>query len=197
MNKLTGWIFQFHKPPYIYRNTPKNLQEQLCIQSLINLMISPKNSFSVDEATRKLEGYCAYQDRCHKEVISKLKEMNMIPQAIDLIVGHLIQENFLNEERFARSFARGKFKIKKWGKNRIVNELKHRDISKYNITTALKEIESKEYLNTFNALAKKRLSEIREKDLQKRRKKLADYLLYRGWESGMVYEKVYELVPNK
>tara|TARA_R110000823_G_scaffold82248_2_gene186532 strand:+ start:6571 stop:7053 length:483 start_codon:yes stop_codon:yes gene_type:complete len=160
-------------------------------------MISPKNSFSVDEATRKLEGYCAYQDRCHKEVISKLREMNMIPQAIDLIVGHLIQENFLNEERFARSFARGKFKIKKWGKNRIVNELKHRDISKYNITTALKEIESKEYLNTFNALASKRLSEIREKDLQKRRKKLADYLLYRGWESGMVYEKVYELVPNK
>jgi|TARA_R110000765_G_scaffold24188_3_gene60761 regulatory protein len=160
-------------------------------------MISPKNSFSVDEATRKLEGYCAYQDRCHKEVISKLREMNMIPQAIDLIVGHLIQENFLNEERFARSFARGKFKIKKWGKNRIVNELKHRDISKYNITTALKEIESKEYLNTFNVLAKKRLSEIREKDLQKRRKKLADYLLYRGWESGMVYEKVYELVPNK
>ncbi|ASO04392.1 regulatory protein RecX [Arenibacter algicola] len=160
-------------------------------------MISPKNSFSVDEATRKLEGYCAYQDRCHKEVISKLREMNMIPQAIDLIVGHLIQENFLNEERFARSFARGKFKIKKWGKNRIINELKHRDISKYNITTALKEIESKEYLNTFNALASKRLSEIREKDLQKRRKKLADYLLYRGWESGMVYEKVYELVPNK
>ncbi|WP_031445634.1 regulatory protein RecX [Arenibacter algicola] len=159
-------------------------------------MISPKNSFSVDEATRKLEGYCAYQDRCHKEVISKLREMNMIPQAIDLIVGHLIQENFLNEERFARSFARGKFKIKKWGKNRIVNELKQRDISKYNITMALKEIESKEYLNTFNVLAKKRLSEIREKDLQKRRKKLADYLLYRGWESGMVYEKVYELVPN-
>lgn len=160
-------------------------------------MISPKNSFSVDEATRKLEGYCAYQDRCHKEVISKLREMNMIPQAIDLIVGHLIKENFLNEERFARSFARGKFKIKKWGKNRIVNELKQRDISKYNITMALKEIESKEYLNTFNVLAKKRLSEIREKDLQKRRKKLADYLLYRGWESGMVYEKVYELVPNK
>ena len=160
-------------------------------------MISPKNSFSVDEATRKLEGYCAYQDRCHKEVISKLREMNMIPQAIDLIVVHLIQENFLNEERFARSFARGKFKIKKWGKNRIVNELKQRDISKYNITMALKEIESKEYLNTFNVLASKRLSEIREKDLQKRRKKLADYLLYRGWESGMVYEKVYELVPNK
>ena len=160
-------------------------------------MITPKYSYSVDEATKKLEGYCAYQDRCHKEVISKLKEMHMIPQAIELIVGHLIQDNFLNEERFARSFARGKFKIKKWGKNRIVNELKHREISKYNISLALEEIESKEYLKTFNTLAKKRLAEIREKDLQKRRKKLADYLLYRGWESGMVYEKVYDLVPNK
>ncbi|MEQ8218120.1 MAG: regulatory protein RecX [Arenibacter sp.] len=160
-------------------------------------MITPKNSYSVDEATKKLEGYCAYQDRCHKEVISKLREMHMIPQAIELIVGHLIQDNFLNEERFARSFARGKFKIKKWGKNRIVNELKHREISKYNITLALEEIESKEYLKTFNTLAQKRLAEIREKDLQKRRKKLADYLLYRGWESGMVYEKVYDLVPNK
>ena len=117
-------------------------------------MITPKNSYSVDEATKKLEGYCAYQDRCHKEVISKLKEMHMIPQAIELIVGHLIQDNFLNEERFARSFARGKFKIKKWGKNRIVNELKHREISKYNISLALEEIESKEYLKTFNTLAK-------------------------------------------
>ncbi|MDL5511044.1 regulatory protein RecX [Arenibacter sp. M-2] len=159
-------------------------------------MIIPKNSYTVDEATKKLEGYCAYQDRCHKEVISKLREMNMIPEAIDVVVGHLIRENYLNEERFARSFARGKFNIKKWGKNRIENELKYREVSKYNIRLAMEEIDSKEYLKTFNALAKKRLAEIREKDLQKRRKKLADYLLYRGWESGMVYEKVYELVPN-
>lgn len=159
-------------------------------------MIQIKNSYTVDEATKKLEGYCAYQDRCHKEVISKLRAMNMIPEAIDLIVGHLIKENFLNEERFARSFARGKFNIKKWGRNRIENELKYREISKYNIKLAMEEIDSKEYLKSFNSLAKKRLAEIREKDLQKRRKKLADYLLYRGWESGMVYEKVYELVPN-
>jgi len=160
-------------------------------------MIPIKNSYTVDEATKKLEGYCAYQDRCHKEVISKLRAMNMIPEAIDLIVGHLIKENYLNEERFARSFARGKFNIKKWGRNRIENELKYREISKYNIKLAMEEIDSKEYLKSFNSLAKKRLAEIREKDLQKRRKKLADYLLYRGWESGMVYEKVYELVPNK
>ena len=169
----------------------------MTIQILICLMITPKNSYTVDEATKKLESYCAYQDRCHKEVISKLREMHMIPEAIDVVVAQLIKENYLNEERFARSFARGKFNIKKWGKNRIENELKYREISKYNIRLAMEEIDSKEYLKTFNTLAKKRLSEIREKDLQKRRKKLADYLLYRGWESGMVYEKVYELVPNK
>lgn len=169
----------------------------MTLQILIYLMITPKKSYSVNEATKKLEGYCAYQDRCHKEVISKLKEMDMIPEAIDIIVGHLIKENYLNEERFARSFARGKFNIKKWGKNRIENELKYRDISKFNIRLAMQEIDPAEYLKSFNSLAKKRLAEIREKNLQKRRKKLADYLLYRGWESGMVYEKVYELVPNK
>ena len=167
------------------------------IKHHINPMSPSKNSYTVEEATKKMEGYCTYQDRCHKEVIAQLREMKMIPQAIDLIIGHLIHENFLNEERFSRSFARGKFKIKKWGKSRIVMELKYREISKYNISMALEEIEPQEYLKTFNALAKKRLAEIREKNLQKRRKKLADYLLYRGWESGMVYEKVYELLPNK
>ena len=159
-------------------------------------MIPPKKSYSVTEATKKMEGYCAYQDRCHKEVTAKLKEMNMIPEAIDHIMGELIRQNYLNEERFAKSFARGKFNMKKWGKNRIINELKQREISKYNIVIALKEIKDGDYYTTFNALARKRLEGIREKDLRKRRKKLADYLLYRGWESGMVYEKVFELIPN-
>lgn len=144
-----------------------------------------------------MEGYCAYQDRCHKEVISKLREMGMIPEAIDHILGELIRENYLNEERFAQSFARGKFNIKKWGKNRIVSELKQREISKFNIRIALEQISEGEYHDTLNALALKRLGEIKERDLQKRRKKLADYLLYRGWESGMVYEKVFELIPNQ
>ncbi len=151
-------------------------------------------SFTLDEAKKKIESYCAYQDRCHKEVANKLREMGMIPRAIDQIIGHLIQENFLNEERFAKSYARGKFNIKKWGKKRIVNELKMRDISKYNITSALKEIDENEYLNTLNLLAEKRLEAIREKNIQKRRKKLADYLLYRGWESHLVYEKITELI---
>lgn len=150
--------------------------------------------YSVKEATKKLESYCAYQDRCHKEVETKLRNMGMIPEASSQIIGHLIQENYLNEERFSKSFARGKFRIKKWGKNRIVNELKQRQITKYNITIALKEIEEHDYLETLDALALKRLSQITETNTQKRKKKLADYLLYRGWESHLVYEKLKELI---
>ncbi|MDP5231572.1 MAG: RecX family transcriptional regulator [Cellulophaga sp.] len=151
-------------------------------------------SYTITEATKKIESYCAYQDRCHKEVEKKLREMGMITIAINQIVGHLIQENYLNEERFSKSYARGKFNIKKWGKKRIVNELKQRDISKYNITSALKEIDDNEYLETLDALAKKRLAAISEKNIQKKRKKLADYLLYRGWESHLVYEKITTLI---
>lgn len=158
-------------------------------------MYKKTETYTLSEATKKLESYCAYQERCHKEVVQKLRGMNMIPEAIDEIVAHLIQENYLNEERFAQSYARGKFNIKKWGRNRIVNELKFRGISKYNIKSALKEIEDSVYLSTLDALSIKRLSAIKETDCQKRRKKLADYLLYRGWESHLVYAKVKELIP--
>ena len=152
------------------------------------------NTYTVDEATKKLEHYCAYQDRCHKEVISKLQQMNMIPLAIDTIISHLIKHNYLNEERFAKSFARGKFNIKKWGKQRIVRELKTRGISRFNIETALKEISDTDYINTFNELSKKRLSQIKESNKFKKKKKLVDYLLYRGWETHLVYEKANELI---
>jgi regulatory protein len=153
-----------------------------------------QQSYSVTEAKLKLQQFCAYQDRCHKEVIEKLQKMNMIPEAIDLIVSELIHDNFLNEERFARSFARGKFRIKKWGRLRIVRELKFRNISKYNIDSALKEIEENEYLKTLDELARKRVNAIKETNPFKRKKKIADYLLYRGWESYLVYEKINELV---
>ncbi|KAB8151401.1 recombinase RecX [Kordia sp. TARA_039_SRF] len=153
-----------------------------------------QQSYSVTEAKLKLQQFCAYQDRCHKEVIEKLQKMNMIPEAIDLIISELIHDNFLNEERFARSFARGKFRIKKWGRLRIVRELKFRNISKYNIDSALKEIEENEYLKTLDELARKRANAIKETNPFKRKKKIADYLLYRGWESYLVYEKINELV---
>ena len=152
-------------------------------------------TYTLTEATKKLEAYCAYQERCHKEVVDKLRLMRMIPEAIDEIVVHLIDTNYLNEERFAKSFARGKFNIKKWGRNRIALELKQRNISRFNIKTAMKEIDNSAYLETFDILANKRLAQITESNLLKKRKKLADYLLYRGWESDLVYNKIRELIP--
>src|SRR5690554_2447670 len=151
-------------------------------------------TYTVEEATRRMERFCVYSERCHKEVRQKLYEMRMIPEAIDHIILHLLQNNFLNETRFAQAFARGKFRIKKWGRKRIVNELKFREISKFNIQIALKEIPDAEYFKTFDALVEKRLGQLTsEKNLQKKRKKLADYLLYRGWESELVYGKIVEI----
>ncbi|WP_338732448.1 regulatory protein RecX [Mangrovimonas cancribranchiae] len=152
-------------------------------------------TYTVDEAKRTLENYCAYQERCHKEVVDKLQQMHMIPQAIDVIVSHLIENNYLNETRFAEAFVRGKFRLKKWGKHRLKRELKQRNISTYNITKALAQISEVEYYETFHMLASKRLNAIKETNAWKKRKKLANYLLYRGWESHLVYEKVNELIP--
>ncbi|ESU19890.1 RecX-type transcriptional regulator [Flavobacterium cauense R2A-7] len=156
----------------------------------------PIKSFTVDEAKRKLEYYCSYQERCHYEVVEKLRGMNMIPQVVDTIVVHLIENNFLNEERFAQSFARGKHNIKKWGKVRIVNELKFRNISKYNIEKALKEIPQEIYLNTFHETAQKHWDSIKETNLQKKKKKFCDYLLRKGFESHLIFEKLNDLSEN-
>ncbi len=153
-----------------------------------------QKTYSVDEAQKKMENFCAYQERCHKEVRSKLVSMNMIPQVIDTIIVHLIEHNYLNEERFAKTFVRGKFRIKKWGKNRLKRELKFREISKYSIDIALKEINEDDYRNTLDALVKKRIAQVKENNKYKKRKKVADYLLYRGWESHLIYEKLNEYV---
>jgi len=153
-----------------------------------------QKTYTINEAKQKAERYCAYQERCHLEVITKLRTMRMIPEAIDLITTYLIENNFLNEERFSRSYARGKFNVKNWGKGKIVSELRRRNISKFNIKLALEEIDEKDYLEKLDLIARKRLIQIKEGDLQKRRKKLADYLLYRGWEINLVYSKIFELI---
>lgn len=149
--------------------------------------------FSVKEAIHKIEHYCAYQERCHEEVVQKLRSMKMDSDEIDTILVHLIKDNFLNESRFACSFARGKHRIKFWGKIRIVNELKFRKITQYNINLALKEISTEEYLSTFHTVAEKNWESIPEKNVLKKRKKCCDFLLRKGFESNLVYEKVKEL----
>ena len=152
-----------------------------------------KDFFTIKQAIQKLEHYCAYQDRCHEEVIQKLRSMKMDQDEIDQIIVQLIADNFLNEERFACSYARGKHRIKHWGKIRIVNELKFRKISQYNINLALKEITTEEYEATFHNLAEQNWESIRELNPLKKRKKFCDYVLRKGFESNLVYEKVKEL----
>lgn len=152
-----------------------------------------KKTYTVQEATRKLEHYCAYQERCHKEVRQKLEDMHMIPEAIDVIIVHLLEHNFLNEARFAKTFVSGKFKIKAWGRRRLAYELKQKGISKVNINQALAEISDTEYIEVFNDLAEKKARSIKEPNTFKKRKKIIDYLLYRGWESDLVYQKAKEL----
>ncbi|MGL2992755.1 regulatory protein RecX [Flavobacterium sp. TSSA_36] len=151
------------------------------------------NAYTLKEAQQKIEHFCAYQERCHEEVYTKLRSMHLDSHEIDQLIVHLIEHNFLNEARFACSFARGKHRIKHWGKIRITNELKMRHINTTLITLALKEISPEEYLETFNALAERNWQTITEKNALKKRKKFCDYLLRRGFESNLIYEKVKEL----
>lgn len=152
-----------------------------------------KKVLLLSEAKQKLEHYCAYQERCHQEIASKIYSLGVNSNDADEIIVHLINHNFLNEERFACAFARGKHRIKHWGKTRIINELKQRNISQYNITTALKEITPEEYAETFDVLANRHWESLPERDTLKKRKKFCDYLLRKGFESSLVYEKVKEL----
>lgn len=156
-------------------------------------MIQNKKSFTVDELQKKMEYYCVYQDRCHQEVERKMTEYQLIPEAKEKILLHLMQHNFLNEERFSKSFARGKFRIKNWGKQRIVRELKFKNISSYNIKTALKEIDDELYIKTIEKIAASKNNTIKESNLFKKKKKIYDYLYRKGYESSLIQETISKL----
>ena len=147
-----------------------------------------RKSITISDAKKNIEHYCAYQERCHKEVINKLKNLGIIQNAIDIIVADLIQNNYLNETRFAQSFARGKFKIKKWGKVKIHRELNKREISEYNIKMGMKEISNSDYEETFNKLLDKKLSELSHLSESEKKRKVLNYLSYRGWEADKIFE---------
>lgn len=167
----------------------------MCFFNLeIEFFMKLKKSFTVDEIKKKLEHYCVYQDRCHKEVETKMKEYLLIPEAKEIIFLHLMQHNFLNEERFSKSFARGKFRIKNWGKQRITRALKSKNISAYNIKTALKEIEEEEYLQTIYRITDSRNNSITEKNIYKRKKKLQDFLIRKGYEYDLIFKTVNEVL---
>lgn len=150
-------------------------------------------SFTIEEIRSKMEYYCSYQDRCYKEVEEKLKNFTLIPVAKEQVMIFLIENNYINEERFAKSFARGKHNYKFWGKNRITLELKFRDISKKNIELALAEIPNEIYFSNFHQLAEKHWDSIKERKGPKKNKKFVDFLLRKGYESQLIYEKLQEL----
>ena len=150
-------------------------------------------NYTFEEIKHKLEYYCSYQDRCHKEVEQKLNSFTLITALKEKVIVHLIENNFINEERFAKSFVRGKHNYKGWGKNRIVNELKFRNISSRIIETALKEIPEATYLENFHQLAEKHWNNITERKGSKKNKKFVDFLLRKGYETSLIYEKLKEL----
>ena len=152
--------------------------------------------FSLQEIQQKLEYYCAYQERCYKEVEGKLFDFHLTAEEKDQVLIYLIENNFINEERFAKSFARGKHNYKFWGKNRITNELKFRNISSRIIQEALKEIPETIYLENFHRLAEKHWDSIKERKGPKKNKKFVDFLLRKGYETSLIFEKLRELEAN-
>jgi len=149
--------------------------------------------YDLQIAREKIQAYCAYQERCHMEVTKKLKSWGLIPDAIDLLIGELIQFNFLNEERYARSFARGKFRIKKWGRMKIRMELKKRDIYFKCIDFAMEEIDDNAYFETLKQVLQKKNELEKEKDSYKRKAKLTRYLVSRGFEYDLIRDALEEL----
>ena len=148
---------------------------------------------TLKEIERKLQYYCSYQDRCHKEVIEKLKTYKIKFSDLNLIVSNLINENFLNESRFSKSFVRGKFNIKNWGKVRIQNELKKRNISTYNISLGMKEINEKDYHKKLDYIFNKKLSSLNGISCGSKKKKIISFLIYRGWETNLIYERLNQI----
>lgn len=145
---------------------------------------------SRDEALRRMQRYCAYQDRCHLEARHKLLDLGIFGQDLEEILLLLIEDKFLDEERFARSFARGKFQIKGWGKIRISRELKQRQISDYCLRKALEEIDPQDYLRKLEQLLQIRAKQEENADSNtfETRQRLANYAIRKGFEPEIVWE---------
>ena len=138
--------------------------------------------YTKDEARQKIMSYCAMQERCHFEVEEKLKSW-YIPYNISCdLISHLIEYNFLNEERFARSFARGKFKLKRWGKFKIKQKLFEKRVSKLCIKLGLTEISDEDYKTAIAELILKKEKGIIAGNKFERNVKLKKYLLQKGYE---------------
>ncbi len=153
-----------------------------------------QQNLTPQQALPKLKQYCSYQERCHAEVKEKLFTYGVYKNDADEIICKLIEENYLNEERFALMFAGGKFRIKHWGKVKIKNELKQKGISDYCLKKALAAIDKDAYQKTLYKLADLKLKTLKsEKNIFIKKRKLQDHLLMKGYEADLVRTIVNEL----
>ncbi len=150
-----------------------------------------------EQALQKLKHYCAYQERCHREVKEKLYNLGVWKKDHDEIIATLIEENYLNEERFAIAFAGGKFRIKQWGRVKIKYELKQKQVSDYCIKKALKQIDEEEYLKVLDKLAKEKYASLKSEQYLVRKKKTMDYLFRRGFEAELVNESIKTITEKR
>ena len=142
---------------------------------------------------KKIEHYCAYQERCHLEVTNKLNKLGVFGDEIDEYVCYLIDENFLSETRFSEAYVRGKFNNNNWGKVKISRELKLRNISDWNISNALSQINSEDYINKLRKLCLK-LVELNDKSEFELKNKVVKNLSYKGWEVDLVIKTLNQLI---
>lgn len=144
--------------------------------------------YNLDIARQKIQRFCAYQERCHQEVEKKLSSFGLGEEARGQLILELIQENFLNEERFASAYVSGKFRIKKWGKKKIQLKLKEKAVSDYCINKAMAEIDEEEYLKTLEEVINYKWRQVKDKDAYKKKGKVANYAYSRGFESSLIWE---------
>ena len=151
-----------------------------------------KKVYDIKIALERLKNFCALQDRCQFDVIQKMKEWELLELTQDHILEILITDKYIDEERYAQSFCRGKFRIKKWGRVKITNELKKKKISNICINRGLKEIEDEEYEILLNNLLEKKNNSLKDKNHFARKKKIASFLIQRGFEGNLVWDKIRE-----
>lgn len=145
-----------------------------------------KKYLTKEEALQKLKHYCAYQERCHSEVKEKLYSLGVPKNEHDEITSALIEENYLNEERFAVAFAGGRFRMKQWGRVKIKYELKQKQVSEYSIKKALKAIDEDEYLTLLKKLAAQKKASLKGEQYLVLKKKTMDYLMQKGFETELI-----------
>lgn len=144
-------------------------------------------TLTIQQALQKARHYCAYQDRCHSEVREKLYSLGLWKNDVEAALASLIEDDYLNEERYAIQFAGGRFRMKGWGRVKIRYELKQKQIGEYNIKKALAAIDAEDYNRTLDKLAADKWKTLGEEaNLLLRRKKLQGYLLQRGFETDCV-----------